>query len=115
MAESVKPIIIRDDSGNVKYELEFTRESVRFAEQRGFDIREVGKYPMSKLPELFFYAFRAHHKSVSRSETDKVLFEELGGIPDGLVERLAELYDAPFRALLADEDAPKNSKMTVEL
>ena len=115
--EKVKPIILHDTEEGTDYTLEFNRESIRFAEARGFDIAEVGKYPMTKLPELFFYAFRMHHKNVSREKTDRIFFEYLGGLPDGMAERLGSLYSAPFEALTAkDEDEQgKNRRILVEL
>jgi hypothetical protein len=115
--EQVKPIIIHDEEAGMDYTLEFNRESVRFAEARGFDIDDVGKYPMTKLPELFYYAFRMHHKNISREKTDRILFDDLGGLPKGAAERLGALYAAPFEALSnKDSDGKgKNSKMTVEL
>lgn len=111
----MKPIIIK--SKDEEYTLEFNRESIKFAESRGFKFEEVASYPMTKLPELFYYAFRMHHKNVARDKTDKILFEELGGIPDGLIERLGELYAQPFECLtVVDEGTErKNSKWTVEL
>ena len=113
--EKVNPIILHDTEEQVDYTLEFNRESVKFAEMRGFDISDVGKFPMTKLPELFYYAFRMHHKSVSREKADRILFDYLGGMPEGMAERLGALYSAPFEALTADEDKKgKNSRMTVE-
>ena len=113
--EQVKPIIIHDGENGIDYTLEFNRETIRFAEARGFDIDDVQKYPMSKLPELFFYAFRMHHKNVSREKTDRILFDDLGGMPSGMAERLGALYAAPFEALTnGNEGKAKNSKMTVE-
>ena len=115
--EQVKPIIIHDAENQVDYTLEFNRESIRFAEQRGFDIDDVSKYPMTKIPELFYYAFRMHHKNVSREKTDRILFDDLGGLPEGAAERLGALYAAPFEALSNknDEKKAKNSKVTVEM
>ena len=115
--EQVKPIIIHDAENEIDYTLEFNRESIRFAEARGFDIEDVGKYPMTKIPELFFYAFRMHHKNVSREKTDRILFEELGGLPEGVAERLGALYTAPFEALNGGNKDGKtgNPRMTVEL
>ena len=52
----VKPIIIKSDTE--EFTLEFNRESIKFAEMRGFKIDEVSSFPMTKVPELFFYAFR---------------------------------------------------------
>ena len=114
VSERVNPIIIRNEDTGDEYTLEFNRESIRFAEQRGFDIADVGKFPMTKLPELFFYAFRMHHRNVSREKTDRILFDDLGGMPDGMAERLGALYSAPFEALSSDEGKAKNRKMTVE-
>ena len=111
----VKPIIIKSDTE--EFTLEFNRESIKFAEMRGFKIDDVSSFPMTKVPELFFYAFRMHHKNIAREKTDKILFEELGGIPDGLIERLGELYAQPFEALNIVEEGEerKNSKWAVEL
>lgn len=113
--EKVVPIELTDNETGDVYTLEFNRESIRFAEARGFDIADVGKFPMTKLPELFYYAFRMHHKSVSREKTDKILFEWLGGMPDGMAERLGALYSAPFEALTSsDNGEEKNSRITVK-
>lgn len=110
--ERIKPITLKDNETGTTYTLEFNRESIRFAEARGFDVNDVAKYPMTKLPELFFYAFRMHHKNVSREKTDRILFDDLGGMPDGMAERLGALYGVPFEAL--NGEAGKNGKMTVE-
>lgn len=118
--EKIKPIILRDTESGTEYTLEFNRESVRYAESRGFKVEDVADYPMSKIPELWFYAFRMHHRNVSREKTDKMIFDPdtgFGGIndlPDGLIERLFQLYAEPFEATKT-EDERKNSKLTVEL
>lgn len=110
--EEIRPIIIHD--GDVVYTLEFNRDSVRFAEARGFSIDKVSDLPMTYIPDLFFYAFRMHHKNISREKTDRILFDEMKGLPDGMLERLGQLYALPFEALTQSEDKPKNSKVTVE-
>lgn len=115
--ERVKPIILRDTESGVEYTLEFNRESVVFAEQRGFNLDSIDKYPMTMIPALFFYSFRMHHRNVSREKTDKFIFDVWGGIgnlPDGLLERLVMLYAEPFNGTKTDDEA-KNSKLTVEL
>jgi len=112
--EQIRPIIIHDEENGNEYTLEFNRESIRFAEARGFNINDVERYPMTKLPELFYYAFRMHHKNVSREKADRILFDDLGGMPSGMAERLGALYGVPFEALTNDEDKGKNSKVTVE-
>ena len=112
--EKVNPIILHDAEEGVDYTLEFNRESVRFAEARGFSIDDVARYPFTKMPELFFYAFRMHHKNVSREKTDRILFDYLGGMPEGMAERLGALYGEPFKALTNEDGKAKNSRMTVE-
>lgn len=113
--EMIKPIVIKDKETSEEFVLEFNRESVKFAEDRGFSMDDVGNKPMTGIPDLFFYAFRMHHKNVARDKTDKILFDKLGGLTSGMIERLGQLYAAPFDCLISDEDAPKNSKMTVEM
>lgn len=109
------PIYIKDENGEVKYTLEFNRESVKYAESRGFSVSDVDKYPLTKVYELFYYAFRMHHKNIARNQTDEI-FDSLGGIvnaPDGLLEKLGALYVAPFEA--TGDVSPKNAKLTVEI
>jgi len=113
--ERVNPIVLRFDDRNETYTLEFDRDAIRFAEGRGFDIDDVGKQPMTKLPELFWYAFRMHHKSVSKEKAERILFDDLGGMPKGMAERLGELYAQPHRALQNETDKPKNPNLTVEM
>ena len=113
--ERVKPIILHDEEHQKDYTLEFSRESVVFAEQRGFSLNDLERYPMVKMPEFFFYAFRMHHPNISKGQTDKILFEMLGGMPDGMAERLGELYAVPYNALNNGGEQGKNGKMTVEM
>ena len=115
--ERVKPIILHDEENGIDYTLEFNREAIRFAEARGFDLNDIDKFPMSRIPDLFYYAFRMHHKNVSREKTDRIIFDDWGGIgnlPDGLMERLIMLYAEPFNAL-NDEGEGKNPTATVEM
>lgn len=112
--EKIKAITLTDNETNETYILEFNRESIKFAESKGFVVDDVAKYPMTKGYEFFFYAFRMHHKMLPREKTDKLL-DALGGIagaPDGLFERLGELYANPFNTLVGDS---KNGKVTVDL
>ena len=113
--EEIRPLILHDNENNVDYTLEFNRESVMFAESRGFVLDEVEKIPMTRIYELFYYSFRMHHRNVPREKTDKIINEwgGIAGIPDGVLERLGMLYAAPFGSLTDKED--KNPpKVTVE-
>ncbi len=107
--EQVSPITLTDEKGRV-YTLEYNRDAVVYAEHRGFVIDDVIKYPVSKIPELFHYAFYMHHKGITRQSTDK-LFNDIGKLPDGFVERLLQLYHVPLNTLMSGEG--KNGKLTV--
>ena len=117
--EKVKPIILHDLENDEDYTLEFDRDSVKVAESRGFDIEDVGKFPMTKVPELFFYAFRMHHPKMARNQTDRILFDVLKGLPEGVAERLGALYGVPYEALNGKKNNEGtdegNARMTVEL
>lgn len=115
--ERVTSIKITAPSGDKSYELDFNRDSVRFAESRGFKMEDVFDYPETKFPELFYYSFRYHHRNLSKQQTDKI-YEELNGFSREFLETLVTLYN---QAMLANnvvdstEEMGKNSGWTVEL
>lgn len=105
MFEDVKPIVITDEETGRKYTLEFDKDSVRFAENRGFDPDDVGRFPLTKVEELFWYAFRKNHPNVDLLKARKLL-EGIGKLPEGFTQRLLELYAKPFDAFAEDKDTP---------
>jgi len=110
----VKAITLKNEQGKF-YVLDFNRASVKFAEARGFKVQALQEgINMSSIEDLFFYSFRMNHPDMSKADTDKILYEELGGLREGMIERLVELYLKPFNTLITSEDSVKNSKMTVE-
>ena len=113
VTERVKPVIIHDHENGKDYTLEFSRDSVKFAEQRGFRLQDVDSFPMTKLPEFFWYAFRMHHPSVSLGQAEK-LFERMGGMSEALGKRLGELWTVPYEALNPDGNEG-NATVTAEL
>lgn len=119
--ERVNPIRITDNDGIIKnsgdvYELDFSRESVVFAERNGFKVEEVADYPVTRISELFYYSFRKNHRMVSREKTDK-LMNAWGGVPESVLKRLVELFNQAQLSnnIQSDEDAEKNAAVTVEL
>ena len=114
--DRVQPVRVHDKKTGIAYELDFSRESVRAAESRGFETGDIAKYPASKIPEFFYYAFRKNHKNVARSQTDSLL-ERMGGMTTSMLERLIQLYNqaALTHLLVSEEDAAKNAEVTVEL
>ena len=114
--DRVRPVRLVGENGD-EYILDFSRDSVRFAEQRGFKPDEVLDFPATKIPEMFFYAFRKNHKNLAKNQTDKILEEELGGMTEALLTSLMQLYNqaALTHVVVTDEEAAKNARMTVEL
>lgn len=115
----INPIRIHDEDNKKEYILEFNRSAVERAEDNGFSIKDIDRYP-SKLSDLWHYAFYMHHsgeflrRELSRKETDRLL-DSLGGIAgldNAVWERLGELYMQAYESLNGEE---KNSKVTVEL
>lgn len=113
--KKISPIVLTNNENGDKFTLEFNRESIRYAESKGFNTNAIENAPMTAIPDLFYYAFRMHHRNVSRMQTDKILFEDLGGLSDAMIERLGELYTKPFDDLLQGEENAKKSKMSVQL
>ena len=113
--EEVRPITITDTETENVYTLEFNAESVKFAESRGFDIDDVPKYPVSKVPELFYYAFRMHHKMLPKDKVDKI-YESILPFPEGMLARMQQLYLTPLKSMFTSdgESERKNTRMTVQ-
>lgn len=117
MDERIEPVYITDNDTGKKYELDFNRESVKWVESQGYKIDETFDYPNVNIPKLFYYAFRAHHKSVSLQQTNALL-DKMGGLTDKIAIRLIDLYRQATMAnnvIQDSEDLSKNSRVTVEL
>ena len=116
MDERIPSVIATDNKTGKKYELDFNRDSVRFAENRGFELENVAKFPVTGISDLFFYSFRMHHPKMSRANTD-ALMESWGGVSEKLLERLILLYQQAqtSNTIQTDEDAEKNAGVTLEL
>ena len=113
--EKVKPIVITDPDLGKEYVLEYSRKTVVKAEQAGLDINKLESASMTMIPLLFWGAFLMHDPHMTREQTDKILFEGLGGMSPEELERLGQLYAAPFMTLIASEGEEANPrKMTVK-
>ena len=115
--DHVQPARLTDDQTGQVYELDFSRESVVFAERNKFKLEEAIEYPVTGMSDLFYYSFRKNHRNVSREKTDKMIARWGGGVPEKLVKRLIQLYQQAqaSNAIQVDEDAEKNSGLTLEL
>lgn len=114
----IHPARLTDDQTGQVYELDFSRESVTFAERNKFKLEDALEYPVTGMRDLFYYSFRKNHRNVPREKTDKLIERWGGGVPEKLVKRLVQLYQQAqtSNAILIDnEDAEKNSGLTLEL
>lgn len=84
------------------YCLEYTRQTVKKMEDRGFVAARILEAPMSVLPELFAGAFMANHKYTDRKVIDAI-FDKLQDKKQ-LVETLSQMYNEPLDALMSDGD-----------
>lgn len=100
---------------NDVYELDFCRESVKFAERMQFDIDDR-RFSKSFTENLFYLSFRMHHRNVAREKTDKLL-EHWNGLTPKVLERLIVLYNQAemSNTLQTEEEAEKNGAVTVEM
>lgn len=113
----VRPIVIKDtETGEAKYTLEFSRNTVAMAERQGFSLDHLKQFPLTGCQNLFHYAFQMHHRAIDRRKTDE-LFDELGGIEaNGLMERLIELYNGAMRSTKIDDNGEvKNARFALDL
>lgn len=114
--KKLKPMIITDPDNGKEYTLEFNRKSVAKTEQAGLDVNKMESQSMTMIPLLFWGAFQMHHPYMNREQTDKILFDGLGGLEGEEMEHLGKLYAEPFQALIATDEEGKNPrKMAVKI
>lgn len=85
------------------YTLEFTKNSVRQMERRGFVIDEIASKPMTVIPNLFAGAFLSKHPQMKREKIDE-LYEAFGD-KQLLVRALVDMYSETIEGLLDESDA----------
>jgi len=118
--EDIKPITIKLENGDA-YTLEFDRETVKWAEQRGFRGNPANGYaqltdmPITFMEDIFYYSFHMHHKTVTKKFTDDLLYNVLKGMPEGMLERLMSLHALTYETLMSNDDEGKNVGVVVEM
>ena len=110
---ALNPMTITDPEEGREYTLEFSRKTVKKAEDAGLDITMLDSKPMTLYYLFWWSAFLMHHPYMKQDATDKIL-DALGGVRamstikneagESLVEYLAKLYAEPFNTLVPGED-----------
>jgi len=118
MTERYKPIKITDKQSGKVYMLDFNRATVKESINAGLKADKLTDDPFL-LYDLFYWSFMKNHKDeITRDETDKYIDDVFGGVlhfPEGMPERLAQLYIQTFETLTDKERKEKNSRLTVEM
>lgn len=112
--ERLKPMVITDPDEGREYTLEFSRKTVSRTEQAGFDINQIESQTMTMIPLMFWGAFLMHHPHMTKDQTDKILFDGLGGLNGDEMGYLAKLYAEPFQTLVANEENENPRRMAVK-
>ena len=113
-SERLKPMVITDPEEGREYTLEFSRKTVVKAEQAGLDVNALESKSMTMIPIMFWGAFLMHHPHMTKEQTDKILFDGLGGLNENEMAYLGKLYAAPFQTLVAEENGGNPRKMSVK-
>lgn len=103
IGKTLEPMRYEDPETGREYVLDFNRESVEFAEGRGFDWDYVGSRPMTMIPLIWYVAHRRYNPRIAKEKTDKLLIAR-GGIKPKELRKLRELYDQTFAPLIAEDD-----------
>ena len=110
MSEKTKPMVITDPEESKEYVLEYSRRTAVKVEQAGLDLNAIESKPMTMIPLLFWGAFLMHQPNVTKQQTDKILFEGLGGLSEDEIAYLGKLYAEPFQTLISKEDKDANPR-----
>lgn len=109
-SERLKPMVITDAENGREYTLEFSRKSVVRAEQAGLDVQQIDSKSMTMITLLFWSAFLMHHPHMTKEQTDKILFDDLGGLNGDELEYLGKLYAQPLQTLIANDGENANPR-----
>lgn len=91
------------------YKLEYTRRTVQEMEREGFEVDNIQSKPMTALPALFAGAFKANHRFMKRDLVDEI-YQAMPN-KEGLIQKLAEMYNEPLQSLLSDPDEGSEKKV----
>lgn len=92
-----------------KYKLEFTKDTVRSTERRGFEINKVLDFPAVNIPLLVHGAFLANHKWLSQDMVDEI-YESIPEQSE-FINKLIEMYNEPLMEMMGlGEGADKGKK-----
>lgn len=96
------------------YTLEFSKSTVRYAENMGLRIGSNDNAPITMITLLFHCAFKMHHPDITIEETDAI-YEEIGGLYQEEFDKILDLYKSQAISIIRGKDAGerKNAKISL--
>lgn len=85
-----------------EYTLEYTKNTVRQMERRGFVADDIATKPMTVIPDLFAGAFLSKHPQLKRDKVDK-MYDAITG-KQRLIRALTDMYNETVEGLLDEVD-----------
>lgn len=85
-----------------EYTLEFTKNTVRQMERRGFVADDVVTKPMTVIPDLFAGAFLSKHPQLKRDKIDKI-YDAMND-KQLLIRALMDMYSETIDCLIDEVD-----------
>ena len=82
--------------------LEYTRETVAAMERSGIVLADIKTKPMSTLPRIFEFAFKANHPRMKRADIDDI-YKRLDD-KERLYDKLSEMLSDTIETLFEVED-----------
>ena len=92
------------------YTLEYTKNTVRQMERRGFVADEIATKPMTVIPDLFAGAFLSKHPQLKREKIDKI-YDSMNG-KQRLIRALTEMYNETIECLIDEGEDEGNPNWT---
>ena len=91
-----------------EYILEFSRNTARAIEERGFNLEAIGSQPNKMIPLLVQGAFMKNHPTLKQVKVDEIYLAQ--NQKSGLINALAEMYADTVNSLVGnEEDDEKNA------
>jgi len=89
------------------YILEYSKRTVKIAEEEGFNFDDLAKKPLAMIEILFRCAFYKNHKSIQfNSDIANEIWDSIDD-KTGLQEVLVEMYSEPVQQLISGEGQTK--------
>lgn len=113
--ETVEPIVFVNGETGESVTIEFNRSVVLRMEREGFTGEKIAGMiddaPVSTVADLWYYGMLMHQPETTREEAYDFFFDNIG-FDEGIIERLARLFEKPYTDMMNAQR--KNSRWTMK-